>query len=133
LADALLPGPGGAAFLRQVRRDHPDVVRLLFSSRGDTGADAAAAPAGLYQYVGQPWDPDVLLPCVRQAARQYELQANPPPPQASSRPPGSARPPAVLEPGARLGQYQVLARLGEGGMGVVYQARHRLLGRVVAL
>jgi hypothetical protein len=32
-----------------------------------------------------------------------------------------------------LGQYQLLARLGEGGMGAVYKARHLQLGKVVAL
>src|SRR5262245_41839038 len=32
-----------------------------------------------------------------------------------------------------LGQYILLERLGEGGMGQVFKARHRGLGKVVAL
>ncbi len=38
-----------------------------------------------------------------------------------------------LEPGARLGAYEVVALLGAGGMGEVYKARDTRLNRTVAI
>src|SRR5689334_25349442 len=47
---------------------------------------------------------------------------------------GPAAPAAAAElPFAELGPYKLLARMGEGGMGVVYLAEHRFLARRVAL
>ncbi len=39
----------------------------------------------------------------------------------------------IIEPGARLGAYEVIASIGAGGMGEVWRARDTRLGRAVAI
>jgi serine/threonine protein kinase/tetratricopeptide (TPR) repeat protein len=83
--------------------------------------------------MAHPADAD-LKPADTFLARLRQL----PPPSSAS---GIGSSSAVASPGRddewhegdRLGQYEILGRLGTGGMGAVFKARHVELGKVVAL
>lgn len=39
----------------------------------------------------------------------------------------------VLEPGGHIGDYELIEQIGEGGMAVIFKARHRRTGQIVAI
>jgi serine/threonine protein kinase/CheY-like chemotaxis protein len=134
LSDHPLLDMSGVDFLRQVRRVAPDALRFLFASHSEAAASlAGASPGSLYRYVTRPWDDDELLPLLRQAAGLAETKhggaSSPLPGRQPGIEPGVGEP----RPGTQLGQYHILERLGQGGMGMVYKAQHVLLNRIVAL
>ena len=75
LSDQRMPGASGVEFLRRVRSQWPDTVRLILS--GYTEAEdiiSGINDAGIWQYLLKPWHPDQLLLTLKGAADVWRLQ-----------------------------------------------------------
>ena len=75
LSDQRMPGTSGVEFLRGVRDQWPDTVRLILS--GYTEAEdiiAGINEAGIWQYLMKPWHADQLLLTLQSAADLWRLQ-----------------------------------------------------------
>ena len=104
-----------ALYLEMLARPAPEREEALVAAcRGD-----AALQAEVQSLLDQPESAAGFL-----ATPALELAAHLVPP-ASSQP--------QLEPGTRLGPYQIETLLGAGGMGRVFRARDTRLGRAVAI
>ena len=75
LSDQRMPGTSGVAFLRGVRAQWPNTVRLILS--GYTEAEdiiTGINEAGIWQYLLKPWHPDQLLLTLQSAGELWRLQ-----------------------------------------------------------
>ncbi|MGB7157919.1 MAG: hybrid sensor histidine kinase/response regulator, partial [Tepidisphaeraceae bacterium] len=76
MTDQRMPGVTGVEFLRAVRSQSPDAVRLLFTGYADIHAVIDAINQGnVYRYITKPWDPDELQTLIREACERYDLLA----------------------------------------------------------
>jgi len=77
MTDQRMPGMTGVEFVKQVRAQYPDVIRLLFTGYADIKAVIDAINAGnVYRYITKPWDPDELQAIIREACERWELIAD---------------------------------------------------------
>jgi len=74
MSDQRMPGMTGVEFLKRVRGEHPEAVRLLFTGYADIRAVIDAINQGsVYRYIAKPWDPDELQTIIREACERYDL------------------------------------------------------------
>lgn len=75
LCDQRMPDMTGVEFLKQVREQWPDVIRMIISGYSDSeDIINAVNEAGIYHYISKPWHPDSLLLTLQNAASMYQLQ-----------------------------------------------------------
>lgn len=75
LCDQRIPGASGIGFLKQVRAQCPDMVRIIItdvSNAGDTAAEINET--GIWQYILKPWHPEQVLLTLRAAAELWCLR-----------------------------------------------------------
>ena len=76
LTDQRMPEMTGVEFLRQLREQFPDTVRLLITGYADIRAVIDAINQGnVYRYITKPWEPEELQAVVREAAERHDLVA----------------------------------------------------------
>lgn len=74
MTDQRMPEMSGVEFLRQIRGDHPEAIRLLFTGYADIRAVIDAINQGnVYRYITKPWDPEELQGIIREACERFDL------------------------------------------------------------
>lgn len=74
VSDMRMPQMSGDELLEHVRRQWPEVVRILLTGYADLGATIAAINRGeIYRYIAKPWDDNDIVIVVRDALERKRL------------------------------------------------------------
>ncbi len=73
MTDQRMPQMTGVEFLRRVRCEHPEAIRMIFTGYADIKAVIDAINQGnVFRYVAKPWDPEQLIATLHEAGAQYD-------------------------------------------------------------
>src|SRR5947209_7168038 len=76
MSDQRMPEMTGVEFLKRLREQYPDTIRLLFTAYADIKAVIDAINQGnVYRYISKPWEPQELQAVLRQAVEHFDLLA----------------------------------------------------------
>jgi serine phosphatase RsbU (regulator of sigma subunit) len=74
VSDFLMPEMNGLGFLKEVKKLHPDVPRILLTGYADKeNAISAINQVGLYQYIEKPWDNQNIKLIIRNGLQNKNL------------------------------------------------------------
>ena len=72
MSDQRMPEMTGVDFLRRLREEFPDTVRLLITGYADIRAVIDAINQGsVYRYITKPWEPDALVATLKDVPRFF--------------------------------------------------------------
>ena len=138
LLDLMMPEMDGMEVLDILRktRSRADLPVIVVSAQDQTDDVVKAFAAGANDYVSKPVDLAITLARIeahiRRDAPTEHLDEDSPTTDLGSTLRLSATDQG-LRPGDFLGEYRIVGLLGEGGMGVVYEAVHEMLQREAAI
>ncbi|MCD4780058.1 MAG: hybrid sensor histidine kinase/response regulator [Candidatus Omnitrophica bacterium] len=75
LSDHRMPEVSGIEFLTMVKKDHPPIIRMLFTGYLDVGvAEDAINKSGVYRFINKPWNEEELKSAILQGIERFNLQ-----------------------------------------------------------
>ena len=148
ITDHHMPRVGGLELIAAIKREAPGPDVLMLSADSQVGRAVEAMKLGAVNYLVKPIDVEDLIAEVRavlRARRERALRRSPPDVvrasrrRAAGRETPRAKPPAQPASAAddeiptSIARYQVLSKIGSGGMGTIYKCFDPKLGRTVAV
>ena len=77
VSDQRMPEMSGTEFLKQIAKQHPDIVKILLTGQADTDIMVDSInECQIYQYVLKPFDPIELLETIKSGIDKFDLAHN---------------------------------------------------------